>query len=126
MAAAKKHRSAVARVLASAGLHVGQDFLLRELAAADGLSQCELAGRLGIEQATVGVALRRLEAGGFLTRRPAPEDGRVRLVFLASAGRDALPHIDRSWREAESVLTEPLSPAELGELRKLLDKVCAR
>lgn len=125
--AAKKHRTAVARVLAaSAGLHVGQDLLLRELATADGMSQRELADRLGVEQATVGVALRRLEAGGFVTRRSAAEDGRVRLVFLTPTGRDALPHIDRAWREAESVLSEPLSPRELGALRELLDKVCGR
>ena len=124
--AAKRHRTAVARVLASAGLHVGQDLLLRELALEDGLSQRELADRLGVEQATVGVAVRRLEAGGFLARRPAPEDGRVRLVYMTSAGREALPHIDRAWREAESVLAEPLSPTELRHLRELLNKVCGR
>lgn len=121
--AAKKHRTAVARVLAFAGLHVGQDLLLRELATADGMSQRELADRLAVEQATVAVALRRLEAGGFVTRRPAADDGRVRLVFLTPNGREALPHIDRAWREAESVLSEPLSPPELGALRELLDKV---
>lgn len=124
--AAKRHRTAVARVLASVGLHVGQDLLLRELAGEDGLSQRELADRLRVEQATVGMALRRLEAGGFVARRPAPEDGRVRLVCLTPAGREALPHIDRAWREAEVVLAEPLSPRQLRELHELLNKVCGR
>lgn len=124
--AAKRHRSAVARVLASAGLHVGQDLLLRELKAADGMSQRELADRLGVEQATAGVALRRLEAGGFVSRRPAAGDGRVRLVFLTPSGHEALPHIDRAWREAESVLTDRLSSSELRELHELLNKVCGR
>ena len=124
--AAKKHRTAVARGLASVGLHVGQDLLLRELATADGMSQRELADRLEVEQATVGMALRRLEAGGFVVRRPAPEDGRVRLVFLTSAGRASLDHIDRAWRDAESALTQALSPSQLTILRKLLDRVCSR
>lgn len=126
VAAAKMHRTAVARVLASASLHVGQDLLLRELAAEDGMSQRELADRLGVEQATVGVALRRLEAGGFVARRPAPEDGRVRLVYVTPAGREALPLIERAWREAEAVLAEPLSPAQLRELHDLLRRVCGR
>lgn len=123
--AAKRHRAAVGRVLASAGLYVGQDLLLRELkAVTDGMSQRELADRLGVEQATVGVALRRLEAGGFITRRSAPEDARVRLVLLTPSGRAALPLVDRAWGEAESVLTEHLTPVEARELHRLLEKAC--
>jgi DNA-binding MarR family transcriptional regulator len=90
------------------------------------MSQRELANRLGVEQATVAVALRRLEAAGFVSRRPAPEDARVRLTLLTEDGREALSHIDRAWREAEKVLTDALSPQELQALRTLLHKVSYR
>lgn len=123
VATAKMHRSVVAEHLARVGLHVGQDLLLLQLARADGISQRELADRLGVEQATVGVALRRLESGGFVQRRPAQDDARVRATFLTQRGRDALPHIDAAWREAEAVLVGRLSPRQAQQLRELLTAV---
>lgn len=121
--AAKLHRAAVSRHLARVGLHVGQDLLLLELEGSKGMPQRELADRLGVEQATVGVALRRLESAGFVQRRPASDDGRVRLVLLAPRGREVLPHVHAAWREAERVLANPLTASQLRELRALLGAV---
>ncbi len=121
--AAKQHRAAVARRLSPLGLHIGQDLLLLELEARGGVSQRELAARLGVEQPTVGVALRRLEAAGFVQRRPAPHDGRVRLVFLTPQGRVALPHVHRAWQDAEQVVTGRLSVPQARQLRTLLTTV---
>jgi DNA-binding MarR family transcriptional regulator len=123
--AAKLHRFVVADRLARVGLHVGQDLLLLELSRADGVSQRELADRLGVEQATVGVALRRLESGGFVQRRAAVDDARVRAVFLTERGRDALPAIDAAWREAETALVGRLSARQAEQLRKLLTAMLA-
>jgi DNA-binding MarR family transcriptional regulator len=121
--AAKSHRAVVARHLSALGLHVGQDLLLVELEHADGMSQRQLADRLGVEQPTVGIALRRLEAAGFVQRRQAPEDARVRLVALSDRGRATLPSIHAAWRDAERVLTERLNRGQLHDLRKLLTAI---
>ncbi|HEX5595050.1 MAG TPA: MarR family transcriptional regulator [Micromonosporaceae bacterium] len=123
--AAKLHRSIVSDRLARVGLHVGQDLLLLELSRVDGVSQRELADRLGVEQATVGVALRRLESGGFVQRRAAVDDARVRAVFLTERGRDALPAIYAAWREAETALFGRLSAQQAEQLRKLLTAMLA-
>jgi DNA-binding MarR family transcriptional regulator len=121
--AAKLHRATVGRHLARAGLHVGQDLLLLELEGSTGMAQRELADRLGVEQATVGVALRRLEAAGFVERTSAPDDGRVRLVLLTPRGREALPQIHAAWQEGEKVLTDPLTAAQLRHLHAFLNSI---
>lgn len=118
--AAKLHRVAVARHLAGIGLHIGQDLLLLALQHADGLSQRELADRLEVEQATVGVALRRMEGAGFVRRRPAPDDARVRQVVLTEQGRAALPRIHDAWRHAEAALTRDLSSTQVLDLHRIL------
>ncbi|MBA2316672.1 MAG: MarR family transcriptional regulator [Euzebyales bacterium] len=121
--AAKAHRTVVAQHLAPVGLHVGQDLLLLELSRAEGMSQRQLADRLGVEQPTVGIALRRLEAAGFVQRRPAPDDARVRLVALTEQGRQTLQTIHSAWTAAEGLLTDRLTAKELGQLRRLLTAV---
>ncbi len=118
--AAKLHRMAVARHLTAIGLHIGQDLLLLALENSDGLSQRELADRLEVEQATVAVALRRMESAGFVQRRPAPHDGRIRQVVLTEQGQAALPHVHDAWRDAEAVLARNLTSTQMVRLHRIL------
>ncbi len=118
--AAKLHRGVVARHLTEVGLHVGQELLLLELAGSDGLSQRELSERLGVEQATVAVALRRLEAAGFVERHTSPNDGRVRNAVLTGKGEGVLADIHAAWDAAEQALTGPLTERQIVELRRSL------
>lgn len=117
---AKLHRSVVAGELAKVGLHVGQDVLLAELDGSRGLSQRELADRLKVEQATVGVALRRLESAGFVRRQVSAEDARVRHAVLTEQGVGVLDAIRKAWHDAEHVLTSRLSDRRADELRRSL------
>ena len=121
--AAKLHRSVVGHRLGQAGLHVGQDLVLLELDGSEGLSQRELADRLGVEQATVGMALRRLESAGFVRRRPAADDARVRNALLTEKGEAALYDIQDAWRAAEEMLTGRLIGRQATELRRALMSV---
>lgn len=124
--AAKLHRGVVGHRLAEAGLHVGQDLLLLELEGSEGLSQRELADRLNIEQATVGVALRRLEFAGFVRRRPASDDARVRNALLTGKGEAALVDIQDAWADAEQIFTAVLSAPRVTDLRQALTSVLDR
>jgi DNA-binding MarR family transcriptional regulator len=124
--AAKLHRGVVARQLSEIGLHVGQDLLLLALEHSDGLSQRELADRLDVEQATVAVALRRLETAGFIRRSPAPDDRRVRRVVLTEQGMAALAHVRQAWTLAEAALTRHLNATQAAHLHQLLNAVTAR
>jgi DNA-binding MarR family transcriptional regulator len=69
------------------GLHAGQDLVILRLMEQDGLSQSELAARLGVEIATVAKMVQRMEKEGLLIRRQDVEDARISRVYLTEKGQ---------------------------------------
>jgi DNA-binding MarR family transcriptional regulator len=55
---------------------------MAQLSRTDGLTQVALAHLLDIEPMSVCRLVDRMEAGGFVTRRPDPADKRAKLVYL--------------------------------------------
>jgi MarR family transcriptional regulator, transcriptional regulator for hemolysin len=74
-------------VLAAEGEALSTFLVLDVVAREEGRSQREIADGVRIEGATMTRHLDRLEAEGFVARRPDPEDRRATLVDLTSAGR---------------------------------------
>jgi MarR family transcriptional regulator, organic hydroperoxide resistance regulator len=78
----------------------------------------ELADRLSLEPATLSPLLKRLEAGGLVTRRRDPDDERAVAITLTTAGR-------RLRKRAERI--PPAVVARLGveisELEELRDRL---
>ena len=64
------------------GLTRSQWWVLNHLFRDEGLTQSELADMLEIEKATLGRLLDRLEAKGWVVRRPDPHDRRVKRLHL--------------------------------------------
>lgn len=62
--------------------------------AGDGITQKELAGRLGIEGPTLVRLLDRLAEDGWIERRECPDDRRSKRVFLLERAREAMRHIE--------------------------------
>ncbi len=75
------------RRIAPEGLAPAQYMALLELWEEDGLTQSVLMQRLDIEQATMANTLARMERDGLITRRPHPQDGRARSVWLTDRAR---------------------------------------
>lgn len=116
-----KHMQAVAAArLAPLGLYPGQDRLLAELWAEDGITQTELARRLGVELPTVTKALQRLERGGLVRRERAAHDQRQMLVSLTDAGHGVQAPVEQAWQEIETQMLRGLSPAEREQVGELL------
>jgi DNA-binding MarR family transcriptional regulator len=69
--------------------------LLREATRASGASQRELADLMHIEPPTLVRHLDRLEADGYVERRPDPDDRRRLLVFVTTAGRKRLAELQK-------------------------------
>src|SRR5690606_32062255 len=117
---AKMHRRWVSEDLAHLGLHVGQELVLLNLCEQEGIRQTDLAVALDIEVPTVHKTLARLEAAGFVERRPDPDDGRASLAFLTRRGREACAAILEIWQNAERRLSAAVSGRDTQVLDRLL------
>ena len=75
------------------GMTRAQWVILARLSRQPGLSQNELAGICEVEPITVGRLVDRLEARGFVERRPDPTDRRVNRLHLLPAAQPILEEI---------------------------------
>jgi DNA-binding MarR family transcriptional regulator len=69
---------------------------LMELGRQDTLAQHDLCTRLGLEKSTVSRLVRQLEERGWVERQRSVADGRVTLLSLTSAGRQANERLARA------------------------------
>jgi DNA-binding MarR family transcriptional regulator len=122
---AKAHRQRAEDLLNKIGLHTGQEMMLCILWDNEGITQSELAERLGIQPATVTNALNRLERNGLVERRADETDQRVSRVFPTAGGKDIRLAIESQWAELEQVTLAGLSDEECEQLLSLLGKVQA-
>jgi DNA-binding MarR family transcriptional regulator len=101
-------------------LNAGQLDVLMHAAAAEGLTQRDLAERLCHSKANISQLLDKMEKAGMVRREP---DGRAYAIYLTEAGRAAL---EAAIPEVERVIGEQfesLAPAEQAELFRLVEKV---
>jgi MarR family transcriptional regulator, organic hydroperoxide resistance regulator len=113
------------RKLARLGLRLGQELILIQLAAQEALSQSWLAERLGVEQATISIMLRRMEKAGLVRRRTDRADARVTRVSATRKGGSLVAPVHRLWRDQEENLLKGLTDEDKRTLGKLLARVRA-
>jgi len=108
------------------GLHCGQGFVLSYLWHNDGIPSAKIARALRISPATVTNMIKRMERGGWIERRPDPDDQRVVRIHLTDKALSLKEEIRRSFRELEEEITDVLTDGEEEALRDLLLKVHSR
>lgn len=118
------HRRSDAR-FAPHGVTADQFVLLLTLARSGALSQRELARRMPSDPSTVRPMLALLDDRGLIKRDRHPTDSRVRTVALTTAGRRKLRELWKAGEPIRSQMTEPLQPAEVETLVRLLRKLAA-
>jgi DNA-binding MarR family transcriptional regulator len=97
--------------------------IMRTLQADPGLSQQQLADRLGTPPSRIVGYIDELESRGWLTRSRDTADRRVNVLALTDQGRDAFAAVAGISRAHEERITESLTDAEHSTLRILLDKL---
>lgn len=88
----------------------------------DGLSQSNLARRLGKDKNVVARLVDKFEGMGLIERRPAG-DRRTKALHLTEKGRLVVTSQQRCVLEGEKRVTSVLTPEERATLVSLLDKV---
>lgn len=84
----------------------------------DGVTQKQLAARVGLDGSSLVRLLDILSRQGLLERRTDTSDARARLVFLTEAGRERVDEIRKALVEAEAEMLQDISDAELASMLK--------
>jgi len=115
------HRARVGELLAPLGLHPGQEALLLELARSGPMIQAALSTALGCEPPSVTQMSRKLEASGYVRRRPARRDKRASVVELTDSGAALVEQIRRLWRDLAEETVAGVAETSVTQLPALLN-----
>ena len=115
------------RVRAGAGLPLDRAAypVLRGIAECGPVRLSDLAARLGVEISTASRQVKELEQAGLVERTGDPKDGRVTMLALAPAGREALKKLRESWRRTLVEILDAWPEDEREQLATLLARLAA-
>ena len=111
--------------IAEHGIRRGGWFVLRALWEIEGMTQRELAQRLGLMETSVLEMVRALEGDGLVSRSRDAEDKRKIRIHLTAQGRAIEPQLMQVAQTVNEQMVQDLSPAEAVLLKLLLKKVRA-
>lgn len=103
---------------------IGQLFALLALYDEEGRCQNEICEIYNLNKAAVGRSLKKLEKKGFIERKPAPEDKRIKRVYLQEKGRSFRSKCMQCLENIEKEISSDISPKELEIFNKVIEKTC--
>lgn len=90
-----------------------------------GIDATRLSAVIAFDRSTLGSVIERLQAKDFIERKPAPEDKRIKLLYLTKPGTAILREIIPAVERAQARMLEPLKPTErkalMGLMAQLVD-----
>jgi MarR family transcriptional regulator for hemolysin len=92
----------------------------------EGVTQKELAHRLGIDSSSLVRLLDILEQKGFIERQVGKDDRRARQIYLTGAGRAAIKDIRLVLSSAEAKMLADVSDAELDAVLHIFARIADR
>jgi len=113
-------KTAIEARLAPFGLTAQQWATMMRLLERDGWPQKDLGESQGMDKATVGGIIARLEHKGLIAREADPDDGRVNRVTLTSVGRRLATELKPLADEVNGCATADLTLEERTQLVSLL------
>ncbi|MGE0875375.1 MAG: MarR family winged helix-turn-helix transcriptional regulator [Burkholderiales bacterium] len=108
---------------ATVGLTPPQHGVLIAVANSPGLSQAELAGRLGFDRATVGQMVEGLESRGLLRRKSSAADRRHKSLALTPKGARLMKRASGAIQRTSERLLQPFSKGERALFMELLARL---
>lgn len=121
---ARRWRKVIHETLAEAGLTDATWAPLVHLDAdGDGISQTELAERVGLDTSTLVRLLDILVERGLIERQVNPDDRRARLIVLTPSGLREVQSIKTHLTQVETALLSDLSEAKVAALLKSFNTI---
>jgi MarR family transcriptional regulator for hemolysin len=93
---------------------------------ADGVTQKELAERVGLDGSSLVRLLDILEGHGWVERRADPGDRRSKRIFLTGEGNGAVDRVRATMLQAELAMLQDLDDAEVEAMLAGMAKIQAR
>ncbi|THF75125.1 MarR family winged helix-turn-helix transcriptional regulator [Cohnella fermenti] len=109
--------------LSPTGVTTEQWSVLARLCEEDGISQKDLAHRVGKDQTNVTRILDQLERKELIVRRVNPEDRRSYLPSVTDSGRRAYEEIAPIEENVIRLISEGIPPEQLAALKELLSRI---
>lgn len=97
--------------------------MLKLIEANPGIPQTRLAEAIFLDRSSLVPILEALTREGWVERKSAPQDKRVRRVFLTVEGQDRLADLEKAATAHESIFTAGLAGHEKAQLLTLLEKL---
>lgn len=88
-----------------------------------GIDATRLSAVIAFDRSTLGSVIERLQAKDYIERKPAPEDKRIKLLYLTRSGAATLREIIPAVERAQTRMLEPLKPTERKTLMGLLTQL---
>ncbi|SFJ32083.1 MarR family transcriptional regulator [Bradyrhizobium sp. Gha] len=88
-----------------------------------GIDATRLSAVIAFDRSTLGSVIERLQAKDYVERKPAPEDKRIRLLYLTRQGTATLRQIIPAVERAQARMLDPLKPAERKALMGLMSRL---
>jgi DNA-binding MarR family transcriptional regulator len=88
-----------------------------------GIDATRLSAVIAFDRSTLGSVIERLQAKDFVERKPAPEDKRIKLLYLTKQGTAILREIIPAVERAQARMLEPLKPTERKTLMGLMSQL---
>jgi len=120
---ARLSRTVLATRLLEQGLYAGQDAVMLQLAAEDGLTPGVLAQRLGVRPPTITKTIARLQSQGFVAKRASETDQRQSHIYLTQAGLETIKAIEKSIRKTEKDMLKGLDKKDRKTFLTMLSRM---
>ena len=105
------------------GFHRAQPGIILELSRCEGLTQVELANKLGVTPATISAMIKRMERDESLYRKRSEEDQRVTHIFLTTKGKEQSIRVREAIAYINEIAFENFSKDELEQTKKIFNKM---
>jgi DNA-binding MarR family transcriptional regulator len=102
------------------GLTPIQHLILAALWVKDGVPAKVIGENLVLDGATLSGILDRLTTGGWIFKKPDPDDKRVQRIYLTDKSKDARPELARQRNESNDNIMQNLTFEEKVLLKRLL------
>jgi MarR family transcriptional regulator, lower aerobic nicotinate degradation pathway regulator len=88
-----------------------------------GIDATRLSAVIAFDRSTLGSVIERLEAKAYIERKPASDDKRVKLLYLARSGAKLLQDIMPAVERAQTRMLQPLKASDRKMLMALLSQL---